>query len=140
MTARFKRLIARFLIGAVLFAQFAVAAYACPQISSGEQPAQGTQKAPSAMQSMPGCDQMAQDLDSGLDAGNPALCLEHCHQGQQTASHAQVPSVPPLALVGFVVLPHLPGHSASTGITAADEPIVPAASPPLSILHCCFRI
>ena len=78
----FTRTVSRMLIGVLLFAQFAVASYACPGLkgmtSMSSTPAGTVMVAHSASEPAampPGCDQM------DPDAAN--LCAEHCHQGQQ---------------------------------------------------------
>jgi len=140
MTYRVMRLIRKFLAGALLFSQLAVATYACPQLKSALEQGAEAAKASVPMRDMPGCDQMIQNADSGLDQDNPALCLEHCRYGQQVTSHAETPSAQPATFTGFItVAPALP-LLASTGNASRVERIAPAASPPFSILHCCFRI
>jgi len=136
MNARFKRLLSALLIGAVLFAQFSVAAYACPQAAAAAAP---VQDAGQAMQAMPGCEQM--DPAAGHpDPGSLNLCVEHCHFGHQAANHAEGAPVPPAALAGFISITPLLPVLVATGRAAVVARISPAASPPLSILHCCFRI
>lgn len=140
MTYRVVRLIRKFLVGALLFSQLAVATYACPQLSSALEKGTDVAKATVPMRDMPGCDQMIQDANSGLDQDNPGLCLEHCRYGQQVTSQAETPSAQPAILTGFITIaPALPLH-ASRGRVSRIERITPAASPPFSILHCCFRI
>lgn len=140
MTIRVKQLISKLLIGTLLFTQLAVAAYACPQLSSALEQGGDAAMATVHMGDMSGCDQMLQDPDSGLDQSNPGLCLEHFRYGQQVTSHAETPSAQPAILVGFITIAPALAPLAPTGRASRVERIAPAASPPLSILHCCFRI
>lgn len=120
------KLICRVLIGVFVFAQLAVAAYACPGLQQGSPQA-------TEMQAMPGCDQM--------DRSAANLCTEHCHFGQQSSDTAPVPVViaPMLALL-YVVLPAADAAGgAAAGVPAIDAPW-PAPPPPHAILHCVLRI
>ena len=111
---------------AFLFAQFSVAAYACP---SAEQSSARAEMAPD-------CAGMIAD---DADPAAPNLCAEHCHYGQQS-DQPRTPAVPAVALVAL--------YAVSSPLLLSD-PILPAAessgllvapSPPHTILHCCFRI
>lgn len=134
------RLIARLLIGVIVFAQVAVAAYACPVMStgsiiglSGPAPQMG-QSMTSAMRvdGMPG--------GSRLDPSLPNLCAAHCESGQQNADGKPAPTVPPALLASlYPVVPSTPRDRPTLARAAVDDP-PRAASPPLAILHCCFRI
>ncbi|MEP6872727.1 MAG: hypothetical protein ABI887_00015 [Burkholderiales bacterium] len=130
--------ISRVLIGVVLFAQFAVASYACPSLMGAASMAAAT--SPEATQVAtttgmpPGCDQ----LDP--DAAN--LCAEHCRQGQQSADTASAPVVS-LGIPTFLYsLPIEPQHSLGPGrsFPAPDAHLDAAPEPPHAILHCVFRI
>ena len=143
------------MIGVVLFAQMAVAAYACPGVSAAIERAQqgeasvaatgmaiaavdgkavaaaDTSAVPEAMD----CEHMA----AAGDETSPNLCAQHCQQGNQGDLAATV-TVPPVVLTGFYVLAppsqagHLPAFfDARTGVLAA-------VSPPHSILHCRFQV
>ncbi len=143
MTRGFLRGLARGLIGVLLFAQLAVAAYACPGLAA---------KAPDAAMAsvgatmdatmdatmhaqMPGCDGMV----GAMDPESANLCAEHCKQGQQSdqASTLTVPVAMLTAL--YTTTPSLPGN-ASPRPTAATLSALVAASPPHAVLHCVYRI
>lgn len=101
MTRALRRLVCRLMIGLLVFSQMAIAAYACPSLSSARQalPAMAMddsvagmpgEEAHGAMSMSPeasatptairlGCDQ--------IDDNAPNLCVEHCHFGQQSADH-----------------------------------------------------
>ena len=151
ITRTMTRAISRFLIGAVLFAQFAVAGYACPGLMRTAAMAAGESEmtmdmSMTAMESLetsstattaampPGCDQI------DPDAAN--LCAEHCHQGQQSADTTAVPLVS-LGVPTFLYsLPLEPQHSLGSGrsFPAPDARLDAAPEPPHAILHCVFRI
>ena len=134
--------IGRLLIGVVLFAQLALASYACPAFNSALNPGAnapigGIADATAAARStgMPAdCDQM------DPDAAN--LCIEHCRQGQQGVDTAAVP----LVSVGIATLLYPlsiePRYALGSGrpFPAVDAGLAPAPEPPHAILHCVFRI
>jgi hypothetical protein len=148
MTRRFLRLVCQGLIGVLLFAQMAVAAYACPALSSTASMDMQMSSAgasggdlrdiamPAASRPVADCADMAGPMD-GPDAN---LCAEHCHYGQQ--SH-QVPAltVPVALLTALYVTPLVPEPiSTPRLVAAAAAGMLAAAAPPHAILHCCFRI
>lgn len=134
------RFIARLLIGVLVYAQVAVAAYACPVMSTGSvsgdagHPALMGQGAASAtsFDGMPG--------GSRFDPSQPNLCAAHCQTGQQNVDGKPAPTVPPALLASlYPVVPAAPRAQPALTRAAVDDPL-PAASPPLAILHCCLRI
>jgi hypothetical protein len=139
MGRSFTRSIARLLACVLLLAQLAVAAYACPGLSSTTREATVAadgDETEVAAPTMPGCSGMD---GTALDPDAANLCAEHCKAGQQ--SH-EVPSgsVPPVALSALYQL-HIEALSApSPRPAAARIDALIAASPPLAILHCVFRI
>lgn len=154
MTRTLRQWVCRALIATMLFAQMAVAAYACPALSSfleqAQQSSLALSAAPLAM-AMPGdqavvsngaaapeamdCERMGAAADPAL----PNLCAQHCQQGHQSdqASTVTVPLVFLTSLYTVALpsktVPMLPSQDAQPGVFAA-------VSPPHSILHCCFRI
>ena len=154
MTRAFKRSVCRVLIGVLLFAQFAVAAHACQNLARSAQGTRGAEavmaldsngSSPSAADAVPAnpdqvapspCDDMA--APQGAIPAN--VCIEHCHFGQQTFDPGQLPSLSPAFFAVLYVLPtSIPADSAR--LMPAEVRAVPvAASPPHTILHCCFRI
>ena len=139
--------VGRLLIGVLLFAQFAVAGYACPGLpgmkamagdgamSSMAMPAQTTGGATEKSAAMgPGCDQIDQD------AAN--LCAEHCRFGQQSADTAPVPVVLAAIPTFLYSLPLEPAPllGSCRSMPAPDANLAAAPPPPHAILHCVFRI
>ena len=138
--------ISRLLIGVLLFAQFAVASYACPgwpgmglmvRGATGAMVLSAAADATSAAEpaGMPaGCAQI------DLSAAN--LCAEHCHPGQQSADTAATPSVGLGSPILLYSLPLEPQHSLGSGrsFPAPDARLDAAPEPPHAILHCVFRI
>ena len=138
--------VSRLLIGVLLFAQFAVASYACPGLTGmGSAVTDGTGKLalsaaadatpaaePTGMP--PGCAQ--------IDPSAANLCAEHCHQGQQSVDTAATPAVGLGIPIFLYVLPLEPQHSLGSGrsFPAPDAGLDAAPEPPHAILHCVFRI
>ena len=110
-------------IFAMLFAQLAVAAYACPALS----PEKAAVTAPSPASP---CENMQMDKDLAN------LCQKHCHGDQQS----QGGSAPVVGFVpSFIVELDVPAVAASA--TLATPPALShAIAPPLIIRNCCFRI
>jgi hypothetical protein len=145
LSCALRKSVGRLLIGVLLFAQFAVASYACPGLNGmGSMANRGDAKAvlvaaadtaamaESAAMS-PGCDQM--------DPGATNLCVEHCREGQQSVDTAAAPVVG-LGFPTFLYpLPLEPQHLLGSGrsFPAPDAGLDAAPEPPHAILHCVFR-
>lgn len=140
----FSKAVSSLLIGVLLFAQFAVASYACPRLSGmtslqrdeamvmpSTAASDGGIAAAKSTDMAPGCDQIDQD------AAN--LCAEHCRFGQQSADTAPVPVVPVAVPTFLYSLPLEPAPllGSSRSMPASD---VSVAAPPHAILHCVYRI
>ncbi len=134
MTPRLLRSVCRALIGVVLLAQLAVAAYACPGLASaaGMKMASG---ADATSQPMPDCEGMSDAMDPAF----AALCAEHCHQGQQSDQAATL-AVPAPVLTALYQTAPAPEPGVAPRPVAASTSALAAAFPPHAILHCCFRI
>ena len=87
------------------------------------------------MEGMANCEQMSGHPDKTF----ANLCAEHCHQGQQS-DHTQVPSLPAVLLLSLYPVGETGTASAHSQLALTTDPGIEAAPPPLSILHCCFRI
>jgi len=146
LTRALSKQICRVLIGVFLFAQFAVAGYACPSLSGTKamaddgamsSMARATETGDAMEESAamgPGCDQIDQD------AAN--LCAEHCRFGQQSADTAPVPVVLAAIPTFLYSLPLEPAPllGSSRSMPAPDANLAAAPPPPHAILHCVFRI
>jgi len=147
VTRQFLRTVCRALIGVVLFAQLTVSAYACPGLSSAAtMKMQMTAAAASDVgsadaavaathQQPPNCEGMGAPMDPEF----ANLCAEHCRQGQQS-DHAATLTVPAVRLSALYVTPAAPEPAVAPRTAAAATSALTAASAPLAILHCCFRI
>lgn len=83
----------------IIFSQLAVAAYACPVLNPASASAQ--MESQRDMAGMP-----CAEMDRGNDAGQTALCVQHCDQGSQTVGSAQAADFQP-ALVLLLIVPPL---------------------------------
>ena len=149
MRRHFLRETCRALIGVLLFAQLAVAAYACPALSLAERlkaPIESTAEtavtavtdgnpASAALPVQQAMD--CSDMAGPMDAQFANLCAEHRHHGQQSDQAATL-NVPAALLTALYATPLAAGPSARPA--AAEPSALAAASPPLAVLHCCFRI
>ena len=113
-------------IFALLFAQWNVAAYACPSLT-----ARGAADAIAPMD----CEGMAGQLDSA----SPNLCAEHCQYGEQS-DQLRVPSVPAMPLVGLYVVPLLLKFVQLGRLDTVSSSLLAARPPPHTLLHCRLQI
>jgi hypothetical protein len=132
MPRRALQSIARLLVGALLFAQLAVAAYACPRPDAA---AADNREATAAM---PGCDEPMGT--AALDPAAPNLCAEHCKAGQQSERASPTLGVPAAILTARYALPSVPSAPPPPRPAATSISALVAASPPHAIAHCVFRI
>lgn len=140
ITRQLRRFVARLLVGALVYAQLALSAYACPPLSSGAMDLPDAAIAASVM--LPD----GQDADAApaltvhMDSVQPELCAAHCQSAHQNIEIKPAPS-PVLALLAsyFTLDPKAQGvgHARPAGMAASPPP---KADPPHAILHCCFRI
>ena len=137
---RFSRLLRRrlasFMVLVMLALQMATAAYACPGLSGGAQSGQSP-----AMAAMPGCAQSAQMPGGMMDPDQPGLCQAHCNadstaSSDQGSNTLQLPAPTPVlfAWALFFAIPLRGPHLSRAPKTERATP------PPLSILHCCYRV
>lgn len=145
MTRNFLRSVCRLLIGAVLTAQMAVAAYACPGLATLEtaMPAPAVASAGGEHEAV--ADRAAAprtvdctDMMVAMDPTFANLCAEHCHKGQQS-DHAATLTVPAATLTALYTTPLVSEPAALPRPAADATSALVAATPPLAILHCCFR-
>ena len=120
LTRSFRRSLCGALAAVLLLAQLSVAAYACPKASQMA----ATQAA--ATTAMPCAE---------VDADFANLCAQSCQHGQQNADTASTALPVPGPAIALYPLPrHVP--DLMPGRCGTWEAVDPAASPPLSILHC----
>ena len=110
---------------ALLFAQWSVAAYACPL------------KASQTAEVMTGVD--CEGMASQLDPASPNLCAEHC-QYDSKSDQLRTPSAPAVALISLYVVPLTSALIEPSQRAIAASGLLTARAPPHAILHCCFRI
>ena len=117
---------------ALLFAQTALAAYACKGVAKAAEVARMTEAG------MP----CAEAMSRSMDDEQPALCHAHCQSAQGTADNYQPPSLPSLGQLGPVLtMLVVPASSTARAAPLVQKSVLrPKASPPLAIAHCCFRI
>jgi hypothetical protein len=135
MTRTIQRAVARMLVAFFLFAQMIVAAHACQLM-----PAYGADAGAASYMTL--ASNSSADMPAGcnktkVDSAN--LCAAHCQAGHQNTDAAQIPAVPGGVLTVSYVMP--PASAASNlAYYSTPAEAVTAATPPLAILHCCFRI
>jgi hypothetical protein len=132
---RLRRRIVAVLAFAVLFAQMALAAYACP----GQDGAVSVRSA--TMTGMP-CEAMIADA-AVVDSQQPALCYQHCQPDAGQQAYDFTPTLASFA-ASFAVLfvvdtanPHVAEEPAWSERQRVRERAPPE---PYSVLHCCWRI
>jgi hypothetical protein len=131
LTRSLNQLICRVLIGVFLFAQMAVAAYACPGLDpAARAPAAAPSAPPGAMPD--GCDE--------VDTQAANLCAEHCKFGQQSSDTGTAPAVMAPALAVLYVLAPDPASAGARCRPSPPGELAAATSPPHAILHCVLRI
>jgi hypothetical protein len=150
MTRQFLRSVAGVLIGVLLFAQMAIAAYVCPGVSvsaNTQMPSMEMVKTSSDTAALPvtsnqaaPCASMGEDVAPlAMAPQNANLCAEHCKVGQQS-DQASTLTVPAVFLMALYFAPLVPAPNAGLRPAASTPSALVAASPPHTILHCCFRI
>ncbi len=145
MSRQLLRLIAGTLIGFLMFAQMAVAAYACPgqtrpkmqmPVMESVNDNFGYTVFPAAVDQKVNCEGMAA---ATMDPDNANLCAAHCQFGQQNHQVSTL-TVPVAMLMALYVNPPAPELGSTLHPAATTSSALVAASPPHTILHCCFRI
>ena len=126
--SRIRLLTVFFSLCALLFAQAALAGYACPGNAKAIEIAQMTEAGLPCAESMP----------AGLDAEQAALCHAHCQSDHSSADAWQPP--PPAALMDLGVVLTLPAAAPARALRLEPVSRRDGAGPPLCIRHCCLRI
>lgn len=125
---RVRRAFARVMLACFVYAQLAIAAYACPRL------------APVVATPVPPCHAQVVDEDEPAAEGS-VLCLEHCRAGDEVTDPGAQPVAPPLALAGFapvIVVASLDAAKPDRWRAAERRR---ARAPPLAhaLAHCCLR-
>lgn len=131
------RALARLLAGVLLFAQLAVAAYACPAALAGDRA--GLPMAAAEAAAMPGCEAMMEAPGAAMDGADAALCAEHCKVGQQS-DQASTLSLPPVLLSVLHTRAWQPEPAVPPRREAAPPGALAAACPSHTLLHCVYRL
>lgn len=113
----------------LLFAQLAVAAYACPVLDKSQA------VTAVSMANISDC------TDMSMDKSSPALCAAHCDTGHQSSDTSGTPAVQPFVPCSLeVVLPSIERFYIPLAFSLESVPLTRATAPPVAIQHCCFRI
>ncbi len=145
MTRHFPKRVCRAVIGVVFFAQLAVSAYACPGLARAvdmQVGATAVADANSNDDTSATADSQPMDCASMAGPMDPEfanLCAEHCRHGQQS-DQAGTLTVPTVLLTALYFTPLAPEPVVAPRPAADTTSALAVASPPLAILHCCFRI
>jgi len=119
---RSRVLVACFALFCMLFMQLAVASYSCPMEIH-------------AVQAMPDC--------QGMDMPQPTLCHTHAtgEAVKQSLDKFELPQLQPFISAQLVQEIQRSDFSFTASVRAPVAPLLNrSTSPPVSILHCCFRI
>ena len=137
MTRSTTRMVARALVGVLLFAQLAIGAYACPALTPAVEAdiQRGDASAAAASAQTANCD----DMVGAMDPSSVNLCAEHCKYGQQS-DQALTLNVPAAVLTALYATPLAPEMAPPPRPAAATMSALVAASPPHTVLHCVYRI
>jgi hypothetical protein len=125
-----KRLVAGIGIAALLFAQMALAAYACP-VTAGPVEMSHAAMADDAHGAMPGCD------ESGPDGAG--LCLQHCQASGWSVQPTPQPPVTAVALLPVMFIEPTP-LACDIAPPALATLFERATSPPPLLRFCVLRI
>ena len=126
-----RKLVSLLSIFALVSAQLAVSAYACPMQFMGMDEANTDVVALDVS--------VSEAVSTVPDAVSPALCQKHCQQGQHNVNDTSQPlafaSFTPIIVVTLLIDPITPPTA-----TVPTPSLLRTTSPPLSISNCCFRI
>ena len=113
-------------IVAIVFAQLALSAYACPMLLEEVGDRADTASVSAQPANYP-------------EFASPNLCHKYCAEGQQNINDA--PQLQAFAALGrgFSVTPVMTS-TATMPTTRLTNPLLHGPAPPLTIQHCCFRI
>lgn len=136
MKRQLLKTIGRALIGVLIFAQMAIAAYACPTLLSSAATTMEMSSGSEALREPSGNPQQAGaqvaecgDMAGAADTSSPNLCAEHCRTSQQS-DHASTLTVPFVLLTTLLITPYAtdvamrprPAAAASSALASVDPP------------------
>lgn len=155
MTRALRLLVARWMVLVMVLTQVAVSAYACPSLSRTGLPGHLPQTSSASVSDdgmgMPNTQtSTAIDVSQGatldcssmqgrLDAAAPNLCHACCHHDQQT-DHASSLVAPAVILNSLYAIPAAVLAPIPARFDAQSSSDLAAATPPRTVLHCCWRI
>jgi hypothetical protein len=117
----------------VLFMQFAVAAYVCPDFPSGHTDEPVTMSVSSSLHDTSEC--------KGMDVEQPNLCDVHDQLGSQSLDKPDLPQVQSFVAVGWILaLPTIEAGYRAPAAQSSSFSLARTTAPPLAIRNCCFRI
>jgi hypothetical protein len=155
MTRGLRRLVGRWLVLVMVLTQVTVSAYACPSLSqmglAVQAPQTSSATAAEDGMSMPkpqtpattdvsqGATLDCSSMQGRLDPAAPNLCHACCHHDQQT-DHASSLVAPAVILNSLYAVPAAVLAPTPASFLAQSAGDLAAATPPRTVLHCCWRI
>ena len=125
-----RRVISALMLASFLFAQLATAAYACPMQSV---------KGVTVENQMTDCNELSSS-NMAMDSDAPSLCAAHCQAESQSDQTYTVKLTPPLLAILHRVVTAQDMPTAARVLHQSTRHLLASASPPLTVLNCCFRI
>ena len=130
-----RRRLASLMALVILAVQMATAAYACDAAFKAQLPAD-------EMAAMQGCMENMSAPKGMTDTDNPGLCKAHCSadataSSEQAGGALQLPASAPLLYIAWTFFFAVPLRGRRLPRAPKTERATP---PPLSILHCCYRV
>ncbi len=117
----------------ILFMQFAVASYVCPDYPPGQTEKSVAMSFSSSVHDTSEC--------KGMDSEQPNLCDAHDQVGTQSLDKPELPQVQSFVAVGSVlVLPPIEATYRAPAAQSTSSSLTRTTAPPLAIRNCCFRI
>ncbi len=125
---RFRMATVLFALVSLLFAQLAVASYACPVRGTASEVAVTAQAGMHCAGEM-----------GTVDEDQPGLCHAHCQSAQQSVDKVQVPAPTGAFATGFTYT--IEPAQAAVPVQRAQAPLLlRSTAPAIAVRNCCFRI
>lgn len=150
-----RRPVIRSMIGVLMFAQMAIAAYACPNLPKATLAGAGAGMQSQVQEVMPADANHLIQASPAMGAANashskpvdceevdveaPNLCAEYCKQGQQRADHTPTSTIAPLILTELYSLMQSTAAPMAEAAYYVPGMLLRAEGPPHAIEHCCLR-